>query len=144
MCSREDHFVRRQVLRDRDGNRVSAVALGSALQQIEIVPVVGELHVYWGSELGLQQVQQFTDEAYEGSLPNQSFKGEDCILRTEIRHRSDDWLDPVMAHKRYQIANLGICGARIAQEFRDVATCLWAKKSRAAGAGFASARLLWR
>ena len=65
-------------------------------------------------------MQQFADAAYEGSLPNQSFKSEDCILRTEIGHRSDDWLDPVMAHDRHQIANLRICGTRIAQEFRNV------------------------
>ena len=74
-CSREDDFVRRQVLRDRDRNRVSAVALGPALQQIEILPVVGELDVYGCPELGLQQVQQFADAADEWSLPDQSFKG---------------------------------------------------------------------
>ena len=65
-------------------------------------------------------MQQFTDAAYEGSFPNQTLKGEDSILRTEIRHRPDDWLDPAMAHEGYQIANLWIGGARVAQEFRDV------------------------
>ena len=96
----ENHLVWRQVLRDCGRKCVGPIALGPALQQVEIRTIVGKLDVHRRAELGLQQAQHVANTGYERCPPDQPFKGENGILRLEIRQWTDQWLDSVMANER--------------------------------------------
>src|SRR5208283_5758967 len=85
----EDHFVRRQILRDRSRHGVTTIALRPALQEIKVLTVVGKLDVHRRAQLGLQKIQQLADPSHEGRLPDQAFEAENNIACAKVW----DWAD---------------------------------------------------
>ncbi len=80
----KDDALWSQIRWNGNGRGIDTVALGTALQKIEVVAVVGELEVDRLAQLGLQQAQQLANVADERRLANQAFEGEDHGLLVQI------------------------------------------------------------
>src|SRR3974390_264414 len=93
--SREQDTITRQVLRNGYRNGIAAVALRTALQQVEVFAVIGEFDVDGLIQFGLEEREQFADITDEGRLADETFESKDSILPGEIGRQSDGLLDAV-------------------------------------------------
>src|SRR5664279_156676 len=116
----EDHLVRRQILWDRNRDRIATVALGPALQEIKVLTVVGELDVHRRAQLGLQKSQQLANPRHERRLPDQAFEAENHIAGAKVWDRPDSLLNAVMLNDRHKMANLRVVGAAVTQQFQRI------------------------
>src|SRR5581483_2828657 len=95
----KNDFIRRQILRDGNGNRAGAVALRAALQQVEVLSVIGEFDIHRRFQPGLQQLQQLADAGHKWAAPYQSFESKYRFLRTEVGKQTDHRFDAIVAHQ---------------------------------------------
>ena len=82
----EEHVFRRDIFRNRDIIHIFSGRESSALKQVELFVVPGELHIDWISVSLLQPVEYFSHQRKKGRVLNQSFKGEAEKLILEVVH----------------------------------------------------------
>ena len=105
-----------QVARDPRRGVVGAVALRAALQQVEVLPVVGELDVHRRRHLLAQQRQQLAHAGHEGGVLHQAVEGEDQLVALEVEVRPDRAAHAVAVDDGDHLPHAGVLAADLAQE----------------------------
>src|ERR1019366_4648614 len=116
----EDHLVGWQILRDLNRDGVAAITLWTALQEIEVLAVVGELDVHRSPQLGLQHGQQLANPRHELCLADQPFEAENHVAGSEVGDGADQLLDPIMIDDRHKVADLRVVRAAVTKQLNRI------------------------
>jgi hypothetical protein len=101
---REEDALGRQVAGDRRGRGVLGVALGPALQQVEVVPVRGELDVDRGAELRPQESHELRDLRHERRVLEDALERDDELVLLPVRLETHRTAHAVVVDDREDLA----------------------------------------